>query len=375
MVRLGYRVLWAWLGAGCLITLGHAQTYSEGRTAYINGEYGKALEIIQPLAEAGNADAQKMLGIMYDYGQGVEANPALALEWYIRSAEQGQTAVQYQVGAKYFKGENIPRDYTQAARWWSRAADGGQVDAQFNLGLMYFRGLGVEQDDARAAALFRDAAGQDHGLAQYSLGVMYASGRGLDQDYDAAREWFQKSADQGVAQAQYNLGILYENGSGVGRDLDLAREWYQRAAAQGLGQASDRLDALAQLPAADAPQAMTVSAGAQMPDATSYRYEEIAPNGIKREDWLRRQPANTYTLQIGSVTSENDLVNYLKSYGLEDDAAYIQVVIDGVTRYNAFYGLYDSYEEAERAVTDLPPAVRRVSPWIRNVGILQKMIN
>ncbi len=315
-------ICWQLLASGSV----YAQTYDEGRAAYISGNYSTALDILTPLAESGDAEAQKMLGIMYDYGQGVEANPQTALQWYIKSAEQGQTAVQYQVGAKYFKGESIPQDYNEAARWWQLAADGGQVDAQFNLGLMYFRGLGISQDDVMAASMFQQAAEQDHANAQYSLGVMFAFGRGVDQDYEIAREWFLQAADNGVSQAQYNLGIFYENGNGVERDIEQARTWYQMA-------------------------------------------------GLKRERWLRDQNPDQYTIQIGSVLNEDDLVNFLKRHNIENESAYIQMLINGVTRYNAFYGIFTTYQEAQSAVGQLPNEIQRSSPWIRNIGILQGLLN
>ncbi len=67
-------ICWQLLASGSV----YAQTYDEGRAAYISGDYSTALDILTPLAESGDAEAQKMLGIMYDYGQGVEANPQTA---------------------------------------------------------------------------------------------------------------------------------------------------------------------------------------------------------------------------------------------------------------------------------------------------------
>jgi len=124
-----------------------AQSYEEGRGAYINGDYERAFKILLPLASAGDAEAQKMLK---------------SLAWYIRSAEQGQAAVQYQLGAKYFRGDGVEKDHKEATRWWKMAANGGQIDAQFNLGLLYFRGLSIEQDDEKAIQLFKQAARQGH---------------------------------------------------------------------------------------------------------------------------------------------------------------------------------------------------------------------
>ncbi len=397
MTRIHYQILSVLLVSVLLTVRVFAQGYEDGRSAYINGDYQAAYNILRPLAESGDAEAQKMMGIMYDYGHGVTADPVQALQWYIRSAEQGQSAVQYQVGAKYFKGENIPQDYSEAARWWAMAADNGQVDAQFNLGLMYFRGLGVAQDDVRAADLFRRAAEQNHAQAQYSLAVMYAFARGVEKNYETALQWFLKSADKGVALAQYNLGIFYENGYAVDPDPVMARDWYTRAAQQGLEEAKSKLALLSSQanvavtaePAA-APMARPVStptggqisvepapAPSQQSGLTDSRYElsEISTNGIKREDWVLQQRPDSYTLQIGSVTEEDDLVKFLQQHAVEDNSAYIQVVIDGVTRYSAFYGVYATYAEAEQAVAGLPDSLRQVSPWIRNFGILHKMLN
>ncbi len=360
----------------------HAQSYEEGRSAYINGDYSTAMNILSPMAEAGDAEAQKMLGIMYDYGQGVDEDPNTALQWYIRSAEQGQTAVQYQVGAKYFKGETIPQDYNEAARWWQMAADGGQVDAQFNLGLMYFRGMGITQDDVTAAGMFQQAAEQGHGNAQYSLGVMFAFGRGVDRDYQIAREWFVQAADKGVAQAQYNLGIFYENGNGVEQNIEQAKNWYQLAADQGLNEAIAKLDSLNVTGSNYEMQDVistdsndNLESSATVSSTSSYDYAEIATTGVKRESWLRDQSPDYYTIQIGSVLNEDDLVSYLKRHNIENNYAYIQVDINGTTRYNAFYGIFGTYQDAQSAVNELPGEIQRSSPWIRNIRILQDMIN
>lgn len=445
----GIRPLGAWPGpashgglaalalAACLITAPAilAQDYEAGRAAYVAGDYEQAFQILEPLAEDGHSEAQKLLGVMYDYGHGVKTDPKQALEWYIKSAEQGDPAVQYQVGAKYFRGDGVARSFTEAARWWELAANGGQVDAQFNLGLMYFRGLAVRQNDARSAELFRLAAEQGHGHSQYSLAVMYAFGRGVEKNYDTALTWFNKSASQGVPQAQFNLGVFYENGYGVAKDPAAARQWYQRAAAQGLAEAAAKIAApaapaesptgirhpddlaAAALPAGS-PEAASraepepVISGAPAPQstrvypppATQSRIEpETIPEveqsvaaampepaaeapGIpvypppegdsspRREQWVMSQNPENYTLQIGSVTSEKDMQKFLRQTGVEQRTAYIQVEIDGVTRYNALYGVYASYEEAQQAAEGLPPTLRQVKPWVRNFRVLQAMV-
>ncbi|MDZ7737254.1 MAG: hypothetical protein U5P41_15090 [Gammaproteobacteria bacterium] len=358
-----------------------AQDYNEGKQAYLAKDYDKALAILQPLAEQGDSDAQVTLGLMYDYGHGVEQDSAKAIEWYTKAAEQGLPVVQHDLGVKYFQGKGVARDYQLAARWWEQAANAGLADSQFNLGLMYYRGLGIKQNYTRALDLFQRAAGQDHANAQYSLAVMYAFGQGVDKDYGRALKLFRAAANQGVAQAQYNLGVFYENGYGVDKDPNRAREWYQKAADQDVDKANERLTALdvagdgepgTAEPSMPASEAAVATSGETQPREETPA--ESAAGELRRDSWARRQSADHYTLQLISLTDEKAVRDYLLDNGLAERGGYIAVLIDNVRRYNAIYGYYESYDEAEAAIDNLPAEVRRTPPWVRNFGVLQKIM-
>jgi len=378
------RRLLQYLAALLLLTIAvqvSAQDYTEGKQAYLAKDYDKALSILKPLAEQGDSDAQVTLGLMYDYGHGVEQDSAKAIEWYTKAAEQGLPVVQHDLGVKYFQGKGVARDYKQAARWWEQAANAGLADSQFNLGLMYYRGLGIKQNYTKALDLFQRAASQDHANAQYSLAVMYAFGQGVDKDYDRALKLFRTAADQGVAQAQYNLGVFYENGYGVDKDPNRAREWYQKAADQNVDKANERLTALdvagdgepgTAKPSMPASEAAVATSGETLPREETVA--ESAAGELRRDSWVRRQSADHYTLQLISLTDEEAVRDYLLDNGLAERGGYIAVLIDNVRRYNAIYGYYESYDEAEAAIDNLPAEVRRTPPWVRNFGVLQKIM-
>ena len=148
-------------------------------------------------AEAGDAEAQTNLGVMYDEGQGVE------------------------------------QSFKDAVKWYRKAADQGDADAQSNLGLMYYKGQGVEQDFKEAFKWYQKTADQGEAKAQSNLGVMYRDGLGVDQDFKEAVKWYQKASDQGDAKAQNNLGSVYYSGEGVEKDLVIAYAWFTIAAAKG----------------------------------------------------------------------------------------------------------------------------------------------
>jgi TPR repeat protein len=362
----------------------YAATYEDGKQAYLNKEYDRALSILKPLAQAGDSQAQITMGLMYDYGHGVEKNPSESIKWYRMAAEQGVPLVQHDLGVKYFQGQGVEQNYLEAAKWWELSANAGIADSQFNLGLMHYRGIGIPKDYVKAAQLFEAAAEQGHGNAQYSLAVMYAFGQSKPKDYATALTWFNKSAEQNIAQAQFNLGVFHENGYGVAKDLNKAREWYQLAAEQGLQEAIQKLQTLGSEKSVIAGKSPTVSPKSSTPALSTAKTPGSASaainppvtsqNRLNISDWLRQRAPDNYTLQLASVINENDIINYLKQSGLDSKAGYIVVIVNGITRYTAIYGLYDTYQNAELAVSELPPTIQRSKPWIRNTGILQGLL-
>lgn len=377
--------------AGFVPLILYAQDFEEGKAAYEAKDYNKALEILQPLAADGNSQAQVTLGIMYDYGQGVTKDPAEAMKWYIKAAEQGIPVVQHDVGVKYFQGSGVKQDYLEAAKWWELSANAGLADSQFNLGLMYYRGLGLETDYQKAAELFRKASEQGHPHAQYSLAVMNAFGQGMEKDYAEALKWFGESAEHGVAQAQFNLGVFYENGYGLTKNMDTAKQWYSKAAKQGLEEAKQKLAELSQQISHPEPATLSQTPPMEPADmpvlapaeeqvlvtgqpATVVPSAQPAAGDIKREDWVKQQRPDSYTLQLSSVLNEKDILNFIKSNNLEAQAAYIRVVIEGTTRYTAIYGVYNTHTEATQAINKLPANLQKDKPWVRNFGVLQKLL-
>ena len=360
----------------------YAANFEEGKQAYLNRDYERALEILKPLAKEGNSQAQITLGLMYDYGHGVEKDPAESIKWYRMAAEQGVPLVQHDIGVKYFQGQGVEQNYLEATKWWEMSASAGIPDSQFNLGLMHYRGIGIPKNYVKAAKLFEDAAEQGHGNAQYSLAVMYAFGQSKEKNYATALEWFRKSAEQNIAQAQFNLGVFHENGYGVPKDANKAKEWYQLAADQGLEEAKEKLRTLPTRKtevATNNESTNSISENIATIDATESISTKVTPpdtsdNELNLSDWLRQQAPDNYTLQLASVVNKKDIINYIKESRFDSRAGYIEVIVNDITRYTAVYGLYDTYQNAELAISDLPLAIQNAKPWVRNTGILQSLL-
>jgi len=73
-------------------------------------------------AEAGDAEDQYALGVMYDYGLGVPEDYGEALRWYRLAADQGHAEAQVNLGRMYANGRGVPQDYVQAHMWYNLAA-------------------------------------------------------------------------------------------------------------------------------------------------------------------------------------------------------------------------------------------------------------
>ncbi|QCE32803.1 sel1 repeat family protein [Acetobacteraceae bacterium] len=209
-------------------------------------------------AEAGDAQAQFSLGMVYDYGNHLTArDPKKAFYWYSQSAaqghfkggfnlacieqnsaspkvrEKGNTALkqfsdqgepwagfrlgEYYIGrgadlespaSKERKGE----DWQQAAFYYQRAVDGGNEASMYMLGAMYALGHGVPVDISKRNDLWQKAAAQKEERAQRMLGKSYLEGDGLPQDNKKGIMFLRQAAENGDAESAMLLANMYHEG-------------------------------------------------------------------------------------------------------------------------------------------------------------------
>lgn len=147
---------------------------TEGTQAYERGQFANALQFLLPLANDGEPVAQYHLGLMYDEGKGVRADPLQARQWYERAARVGYAEAQFRLGRLHADGKGGAADGVQAARWYLLAAGQGHLDAQYSLGTMFKLGRGVPEDPVQAYLWFNRAAEQGLGNAQVQRDFLLA---------------------------------------------------------------------------------------------------------------------------------------------------------------------------------------------------------
>ena len=246
----------------CIVTVpglerpAHADDASDGQgiASFRSGRFAEAYRDWTGAAAAGSGRAARLLGVMYDSGEGVPQDRGQALRWYERAAELGDVGGMFNVAVSYDSGTGIVRDAATAARWYARAAARHFGRAEYNLALMYESGDGVRRSPAAAARLFRDAAGDGIAAARSHLPVtrevtlqlpppdddalFHDAQRALlsrtPEDATRAAALFRQAAqrnDPAGQMAAYDLAWCYENGIGVAVDRSQAYALYGRVAA------------------------------------------------------------------------------------------------------------------------------------------------
>ena len=92
--------------------LAHAD-YDVAIAAYSRGDYAKAYKEFKKSAEQGRADAQLILGSIYELGEGIPQDYAEAVQWYRKAAEQGHAKAQFMLGGMYDEGKGVPPAFLQ----------------------------------------------------------------------------------------------------------------------------------------------------------------------------------------------------------------------------------------------------------------------
>ena len=84
------------------------------------GETPQAVAIWQRWADQGNVDAAYNLAVVHQHGDGVALDYAKALTWYRVAAEKGDKVSQVQIGLMYQTGQGVEANQEEAHRWFTR---------------------------------------------------------------------------------------------------------------------------------------------------------------------------------------------------------------------------------------------------------------
>ena len=136
-----------------------------GIDAYQRGDFATAVSTWQPLALAGDADAQYNLGQAYRLGRGVPVDAQAAEGWFRKAADQGHARARNAYGLTLFQDGRRQ----QALPYIEESAGQGFPQSQYVFATLLFNGDMVEKDWVRSYALMTRAAAGDVEAAKAGL--------------------------------------------------------------------------------------------------------------------------------------------------------------------------------------------------------------
>jgi hypothetical protein len=159
-------------------SMSYADQLDEANAAIESKDFKKAYELLQPLAEEGNAEAQTRLGALYVNGQGVEQDLTKGLSWIMQAASQG-----------YETARRI------AFKLCLDLVNQGDTTVMYNLGYMCLNGWGGEYDPNVCLGWLENAGKIGHERSAEMLAKIYTEGLyGMTPDEEKATYWSNLSA-------------------------------------------------------------------------------------------------------------------------------------------------------------------------------------
>ena len=180
------------------------EAVSQAKAAIEREDYALALHLLHPLADAGHAEAQFLMG--YLYFTSAEVGKDDSKVWLERAAVQAHPEAVYYLACLGDRFDFGPPEDAQHAALLLRAAELGSVQAQRDLGCCYATGEQVFPKDLTLARLwYGRAAEAGHADAQYNFGCMLLYAEGGPEEPEAGLAWVHRAAEQGDAAALHHL--------------------------------------------------------------------------------------------------------------------------------------------------------------------------
>jgi TPR repeat protein len=170
-MKLNRLILFSLLLCFIFPVLSYADQLEDAKAAIENYNFKKAHELLLPLAEGNNAEAQFLLGSLYIKGQGIEKDDTKGMSWVMKAAhqgydearsraisicldlaEQGDTAAMYNVGYMCLNGWGGEHNTNACIRWLMTAAQFGHKRSADLLSQIYTKGMfGIAPDEEKAS--------------------------------------------------------------------------------------------------------------------------------------------------------------------------------------------------------------------------------
>ena len=168
-----------------------SQHLQEGLLALSQQNYSKARAHLLQAAQNKNAQAFYILGKMEMEGKNAEdkANPTQEAGYFENAANLGLKDAQYILALLYDRGEGVAQSKEKALDWGLLAAAQGDINATYAAAVWLERGYSGKAEPHLALTLYEYAAEKGHQNAMATLISIYSGGTEIPVNIDRANYW------------------------------------------------------------------------------------------------------------------------------------------------------------------------------------------
>jgi TPR repeat protein len=133
-----------------------------GKRAYEKGDYATALKELLPVADQGDPQALYLVGSMVFEGKGVRQDKRAGATLLQLAADAGWAEAELLVAMMYDKGDGVPKRTDNSLYWNRRAAEHGLPLAQWGMGVRSWTGEVGSKDHVQAYMWFSLCSASDN---------------------------------------------------------------------------------------------------------------------------------------------------------------------------------------------------------------------
>ena len=218
-----------------------------GQYYYSLNDFETASSWFQKGTDAGDVESMQSLGILYLWGNGVEADTDKALSLFTQAAELGCCDAYYILAKLYLYGQSsnsIDKDEKRGLNYLKKAIALGSEQAIKEYGEILIEGEIVPQNIDSGIKALSYAAKRGLESAQISLAELYLCGDVVEEDSEKAFYWLSMAEDIKEPQILQVLAIMYLQGIGTEKNTDKGVEILKKSIALGSDSSQKILDNL-----------------------------------------------------------------------------------------------------------------------------------
>lgn len=183
--------------------LGHVEATTAYGVMRMHGQgleldYSVAVNYFRKAVALGDINAHWFLGKLLMEGLGVpEPEHEEAFKLFTTASQHNIPQASHFLGVMHEYGLGVEQDFESAFEMYQRASNQNYAESTYHLALMHAYGRGTQQNFKAATALFDNGARNDHAPSTYYMGVIKLYGYGCEPNYNQAVNWFERAAGMG----------------------------------------------------------------------------------------------------------------------------------------------------------------------------------